>query len=409
MATEAEHVGPGTEPEVCQLTARAKGPGGTDHAPRMVRDPSLGQFGEEANRPVQGAGRRLGALGGVLRDVRGYGPLGQLLAAVEVSGSDGPDVELTPEGEGVGPAVDLRSVDACGGRSGTDGVGQQVGRCPGRGRVVAAFRAVEADDRVEVDGSTPLVFGDLGEGDAGVAAEGPLGEAGALGDLPAEVDREAPPEGTGVRVPENGRFVFVGVRVERGAEYGVLLVVVEAAAARAAVGTAVVDRAEAGGGERGEDARVGRDLLGGAFAAAQSGGDQVVGVAALGLGAGGTAGCAAVVAADEELTGGKGGGVQMAQDVADLAGGRVDGVLGAVAVEADGVGTATQAGELAGQLGHGAQRGQHGEFRQRGWSLPGDDGCSFRPFRWLRGTAPGRRDAWRRLPPRQPVSACWRC
>lgn len=52
-----------------------------------------------------------------------------------------------------------------------------------------------------------------------------------------------------MRVPEHGGFVVVGVRVERGAELLVLLVVLGAAAAGAAVGAAVVDRAEAGGGE----------------------------------------------------------------------------------------------------------------------------------------------------------------
>ena len=58
-----------------------------------------------------------------------------------------------------------------------------------------------------------------------------LGEAGALGDLPAEVDGEAPPERPGVGVPEHGGFVVVRVRVERGAECGVVLVVAGAAAA----------------------------------------------------------------------------------------------------------------------------------------------------------------------------------
>ncbi|GAA3225565.1 hypothetical protein GCM10020256_35290 [Streptomyces thermocoprophilus] len=121
-----------------------------------------------------------------------------------------------------------------------------------------------------------------------------------------------------------------------------------------------------GGGEGGEDTRVRGDLFGCALAAAQSGGDQVEGVAAVGLGAGRTAGGAAVVAADEKLTGGQVGRVEVVQDAADLAGRGVDRVLGAVAVEADGAGAATQGGELAGQLGQGAEGGQRGEFRQRG-------------------------------------------
>lgn len=186
-------------------------------------------------------------------------------------------------------------------------------------------------------------------------AELSLGEAGALGDFPAEVDGEAPPQGTGVCVPEDGRFVVVRVRVEWRAQLGILLVVADAAAAIPAAGGAVVDRPEARGGEGGEDARVGCDLFRRALAAAQSGGDQVVGVAAVRLGAGRTPRCTAVVAADEELTCGEGGGVQVMQDSADLAGCRVDFVFGAVAVEADGVGTAAQAGELASQLGHVAE------------------------------------------------------
>ncbi len=103
----------------------------------------------------------------------------------EVGRADRTDVELSAEDEGVRPAVDLRAVDASGSGGSADGVGQQLGRRPGRGRGLTAFRAVEADDRVEVDGATLLVLGHLGEGDPGMVAEGPLGEAGLLGDFPA--------------------------------------------------------------------------------------------------------------------------------------------------------------------------------------------------------------------------------
>jgi hypothetical protein len=121
---------------------------------------------------------------------------------------------------------------------------------------------------VEVDGAAFLVFGDLGEGHACMVAEPALGEACPLGDFPAQVGGETALERTGVGVPEDGRFVVVGVRVEWGAECVVVLVVVDAAAAGTAVGAAVVDRAEAGGGEGGEDAGVGGDVFGGALAAA---------------------------------------------------------------------------------------------------------------------------------------------
>lgn len=199
----------------------------------VVADVELGEFGEEPQRPVQSSRGGLGTLGGVLGDVRGDGPLRQLLTAVEVGRADGADVELTAEGEGMGAAVDDRAVHASGGGGGPDGVGQQLGGGPGGRRGVAALGAVDADDGVEVDGPALLVLGDLGEGHPGVLVEGPLGEAGALGDFPAQVDGEAPPQRTGVRVPEHGRFVVVGVRVERGAEGGVVLVVEGATAAAA--------------------------------------------------------------------------------------------------------------------------------------------------------------------------------
>lgn len=195
-------------------------------------------------------------------------------------------------------------------------------------------------------------------------AEAALGEAGALGDLSAQVGGEAPPERTGVGVPEHGGFVVVGVWVERGAEYLVVLVVVDAAAAGAPAGGAVVDRAEARRGEGGEHARVDGDVFGDALAATQTGGDQVEGVAAVDLGTGRAAGRAAVVAADEELTGRKAGRFETVEDVADLAGAGVDVVLGAVAVEADRVRAAAEPGELAEDTRQRALRGQVREFRK---------------------------------------------
>jgi hypothetical protein len=112
-----------------------------------------------------------------------------------------------------------------------------------------------------------------------------------------------------VGVPEHGRFVVVGVRVERGAELFVLLVVVHAAAAALdgpdRTGGPVVNGAEAGCGEGGEHAWMGGDLFWCAFASAQSGRDQLEGIAAVDLRAGRTASAAAVVAADQQVTGRK--------------------------------------------------------------------------------------------------------
>lgn len=247
---------------------------------------------------------------------------------------------------------------------------------------------------MEVNGAPLLVLGDLGEGNPGVLAEPTLRESRALGDLPAQVDGEASPKGTGVGVPQDGRFVVVGVRVERGAKGVVVLVVVAAAAARVAVGPAVVDRAEAGGGEGGEDARVGGDVFRGALAAAQSGGDQLEGVAAVDLGAGRAAGGAAVVAADEELAGGEGRGVEVLENVADLAGCGVEVVLGAVAVQADRVGAAAEPGELPEDTGQVTVGGEVAECPERGRGGAGEDG--FSPSDWCcrEGWATGAADAW---------------
>jgi hypothetical protein len=136
------------------------------------------------------------------------------------------------------------------------------------------------------------------------------------------------------------------------------------------------------------------DVFGDALAAAQAGGDQVEGVAAVDLGAGGAAGGAAVVAANEELPGGEAGRVEVVEDVADLAGRGVDVILGAVAVEADRVGAAAESGELADDTRQRALRGQVREFREWCWSGAGEDGVS--PSGWLgrEERAPGRRNAW---------------
>ncbi|MBB5934475.1 hypothetical protein FHS42_001522 [Streptomyces zagrosensis] len=217
MAAEAEHVGPGAQAEVFEVLAGVEGPGGADQAFGVGAEVVSGEFGEEPQRSVESARRCLGALGGVFGDVRGDRAVREGRAAVEVRAVDGPYVELVAEGEGVFAAVDGRAGDACLGGSGVDGVGEQLDGCPGWGWGVAAGGTVEADDGVEVDGAALLVLGDLGEGQSGVVAQGALGERGALGDLAAQVDGEAPPQGPGVRVPQDRGFVVVAVRVEWGA------------------------------------------------------------------------------------------------------------------------------------------------------------------------------------------------
>jgi hypothetical protein len=102
-----------------------------------------------------------------------------------------------------------------------------------------------------------------------------------------------------------------------------------------------VDRPVRRGGERGEDAGAGSDLVGDVLAAAQAGGDEVVGVLTVELGARGAAGAAAVAATYQEVPGGQFLGLQFAQD---LAGEGVD--LGAMAFEPDRLGTAAERGQL---------------------------------------------------------------
>lgn len=184
-----------------------------------------------------------------------------------------------------------------------------------------------------------------------------------------------------MRVPENGRFVVVTLWIERSTECLVVLVVADAAATRAPAGRAVMDRAEARRGEGGEDTRVGGDMFGDALAAAQAGGDQVEGVAAVDLGAGRTPSRTAVVAAHEELAGREVGGVEVLEDAADLTGRGVDVVLGAVAIETDRVDAAAEPGELTEDTGQGPVLGQLREFRERGRCGAGEDGDS--PSDWL--------------------------
>lgn len=135
-----------------------------------------------------------------------------------------------------------------------------------------------------------------------------------------------------------------------------------------------MDGPEAGCGEGGEDAGVGGDAFRDALAAAQAGGDQVEGVAAVDLRAGGAAGRTSVVAADQKMTGREGGGFEAVEDVADLTGAGVDVVFGAVAVEADRSRAAAESGELAEDTGQGAVLGELGEFWQWGRGGAGEDG-----------------------------------
>ena len=188
---------------------------------------------------------------------------------------------------------------------------------------VGVVQAVEAEQDVEVDRAAGLVFGGFAVGDA----DG-VGQAGrwraALVEAPFDGLLGAPPQLAGLVVPHGVGGVVVAVRAQRLAEAGVVGAVAGEAGQRAAVRAGVdvaagvaglrsagaagpvgagvladragVDGSEGGGGEGGEDGRVGGDVGGDAFAAGQPGADEVVGVAAVGLGAAGADGGAPVAA-----------------------------------------------------------------------------------------------------------------
>ena len=226
---------------------------------------------------------------------------------------------------------------------------------------------------MEVDRAAGLVFGGLAVRDAdrvdqavGAVAAGNAdrGDAAAAGEL-AEVAFDgllgAPPQLACAVVPDHVGGVVVAVRAQRLAELGVVAAVAGeagggaavlagggvaagvagggAAGAAGLVGAGVladragVDRAERRGGEGDEDGGVGGDGRGDAFAAGQPGADELVGVAAVGLGAAGAGGGAPVPArlVDHAVRhADRGDGAQ------ELAGGRVD--VADVAAQPDGAG-----------------------------------------------------------------------
>ena len=211
---------------------------------------------------------------------------------------DDPGVGLRAEAERHGLAVVVDG-EADGGGGLADGVAQQRGGVAGRRGLVVLAGRVEADDGVEVDDAACLVFGDLDEPDAELGAQGFLGDPGQPGQVAGQVGDEPAPQVTRVGVEQHGGFVVVAVGAHRLAEPGVSLDVPgragDVAAVRAApcAGVAAgsagqdglaahpagVDRAEGGGGEGGEHARVRGDRLGDAFASGQAGADELAGVA----------------------------------------------------------------------------------------------------------------------------------
>jgi hypothetical protein len=226
---------------------------------------------------------------------------------------------------------------------------------------VAGVEAVQAQQGVEVDGSAGLEFGGFAVGHpdrrhravVALAVADPYGrQATATGEL-AKVTFDrlfgATPQFPGRVVPHHVGAVVVTAGTDRLAQPWVVAVVagethdrravlagggvaagvagIGAAGAPGPVGTGVVangagvHRAEGGGGEGGEHGRVRGDGLGDALATDQPGADDVVGVAAVGLGAGAADRVAAVPAClVDHLVGYVAGGVGPKQ----LPGRRVD-------------------------------------------------------------------------------------
>ena len=118
-----------------------------------------------------------------------------------------------------------------------------------------------------------------------------------------------------------------------------------------------VDRAEGGGGEGGEHARVRGDRLGDAFASGQAGADELAGVALVHRRAGRADGLAAVAARDGGL----------AVEGGEFAGGQVDHV--GAAAELDRVRAGAVRGELA-FPGAGSPRGWSCWCRRRSPQVP---------------------------------------
>ena len=280
VAAVAEHVRPLPEPRVTGLASAAELPGGGDHL-LVVGGAAQVLDVDQVPQPLGGDAGGGQGLGGVLGDVVRHRLVVQRLAgAGQVVAADGPDIGALrrAEGQGDGGAGAVGPGEADGGGGLADGVAQHVGvDAAGRGLVVVAG-GVQADHGVEVDDAAGLVLGDLDVPDPDQGAEPFLGDAQAAGQVPGQVGGEPAPQVPRLGVEQHGGVIVVAVAAHRLAEPGVVFDVAGRAgdvpAVRAAAGVGVaagaagqdglaahpagVDRAEGGGGEGGEHARVAR-------------------------------------------------------------------------------------------------------------------------------------------------------
>ena len=325
---------------------------------------SVGELVDGGDAAVEGAGA-FGGFGGVLGDVGGDLGVGQFPA-----GGDGARVVFAAPGQGPGgDSAERRGLDVDGAGGLGDGFGEEVEGGPGGRGGSRSGGAVEADDGVEVDDPAALVFGDLGVGEPSLSGERLTGQPGLAGEGSAQRDGEAAPQFGGAGVEQDRAGVVVALGAQRFAELGVVSGVLfgagqadavwagPAVAARAAGQhfavsfAAGVDGTEGGCCEGGEHARVLSHGVGNAFAAGQSGPDDLVGVGAVDLSAGRALGGAAGLAGDgQDAAGFVDGGVAVEQ----FAGGTVD-VVDAAAQQ-DGLQAAAGVPDCACGDGIGGQR-----------------------------------------------------
>ena len=222
----------------------------------------------------------MACLAGVLGHVPGD-LAGAQLAAVFGAGQDA-GAQLLAEADVDGLAVASIAIQAGAAGGLADRVAQLLGRYTDAGGGGAVLGAVEADDGVEVHQAARLELGDLRECDPDPLAPGALTEPGPCGEHSDQLDGEAVPQRRGVPVPQHRALVVVGRRVDRGAQLGIVGVVMLTAPARAPVVRSAVDRPERWRRQAGEDLRMLGDLFGDAFATTgHAGVDELPHVAAV--------------------------------------------------------------------------------------------------------------------------------
>ena len=163
---EAEHVRPRRQPQVFQAGEFVEPDAFGNVTACVLADRQHVELVSGRDAAIERAGAFSG-LGGVLGDVGRDPGLGQFPAR-----GDGPGVEFAAPGERAGrQAGDRRYVNVNGVGGLGDGGGKQLKRGPARRGSCRPGRVVEPDDGVEMDDAAPLVFSDLGKGDANLGGK----------------------------------------------------------------------------------------------------------------------------------------------------------------------------------------------------------------------------------------------